>query len=467
LVEDRGDLSTIASYFTRVNYSFKNRYLLNASLRADGSSKFFGDQRWGYFPSVGVGWVISDEPFMQNQQIFNNLKVRGSWGKIGNASVPSNLSVLRVAQGNNLIAVYGPPGSPVYSTGASINSIVPPTTYWERGIGTDIGLEASLLNNKLFLEAAYYNKKTEQAIFDLPILGSIGTESSKIVGNQATFQNQGYELTATWRNTISKALSFTVSGNATYNKNKVLNVITGNNPIYAGGTGATGGALITRTVSGQPIGQFFGYQVAGIFQNAAEVASSPQTDAKPGDFRYVDQNKDGRIDGNDRIPLGNPNPKYTYGINTTWNYAQFDLTLDFQGVAGVDIYNANLGLRYGNENFTKDFFEHRWHGEGTSNTYPSANIGGGQNYLPNSFFVESGSYFRIRNMQLGYTLPRGTLDRWKIKSLRVYIGAQNAFNFFKYRGFSPEVGGTPTNAGIDVDVYPLFATYNFGVNANF
>jgi len=223
-------------------------------------------------------------------------------------------------------------------------------------------------------------------------------------------------------------------------------------------------------MAGRPIGEFYGYQVAGIFQNAAQIAGSSQKTAQPGDFIYVDQNKDGQISGLDRVSLGNPNPKYSYGINTNWTYKQFDLTLDFQGVAGVKVYNANLGWRYGNENYTLDFYNNRWHGEGTSNLYPSANIGGGTNYLPNSFFVEDGSYFRIRNMQLGYTISKSILDRWKIKSLRIYANAQNAFNFFKYRGFSPELpaaDNSPLNAGIDANVYPLYATYNFGINLNF
>ena len=226
--------------------------------------------------------------------------------------------------------------------------------------------------------------------------------------------------------------------------------------------------MVTRTVAGQPIGEFYGLQVVGIFQTQADVAASPQKgNAKPGDFIYADRNKDGVIDGRDRIVLGNPNPKYTYGLNTNWTYKEFDLTLDFQGVAGVDIYNANQALRYGNENYTEDFYNNRWHGAGTSNTYPSANIGGNQNYLPNSWFVESGSYFRIRNMQLGYTLPSALVSRWHMQRLRIYVNAQNAFNFFSYKGFSPEVGGTPTNAGIDTNVYPLYATYNFGVNLTF
>ncbi len=463
LANDNGDLSTVASYFGRVNYSFQNKYLLNASLRADGSSKFFGDNRWGYFPSVGAGWVISQENFMANQTLFDNLKLRASWGKIGNASVPSNISILRVSQDDWLAAIFGN----TVQTGAGINTIVPPTTFWERAVGTDIGLEATLLKNKLFVEADYYIKKTEQAIFNIPILNSVGTESSTIIGNQADFQNSGFEFSATWNDNLSNNLSYTIGGNFSINKNEVLSVTTGSNPIYGGGAAATGGQLSTRTVAGQPIGQFFGLVVDGIFQNAGEITGSAQPTAIPGDFRYVDQNKDGVIDAKDRVPIGNPNPRFTYGLNTNWNYKNFDFTLDFQGVAGVDVYNANLGLRFGNENFTKDFYDNRWHGQGTSNTYPSANIGGGQNYWPNTFFVESASYMRIRNIQLGYSLSNSLITKWGIKKLRVYANAQNAFNFFSYRGFSPEVGGSPTNAGIDANVYPLSAIYNFGVNLTF
>lgn len=464
---DYGDLSTVASYFGRINYSFQNRYLINASIRADGSSKFSQSNRWGYFPSVGAGWVISQENFMRDQNIFNNLKLRGSWGIIGNASVPSNISVLRVTQADYLTAFFGTPQIPY--TGASITMVVPPTTYWEKGVGTDVGLEMSLLKNRLYVEADWYNRKTEKAIFDVPIPASVGTSSGTIIGNQADIQNRGLEFSASWKDVISKKVSYSIAGNIGINDNKVLSVSSGGNAIYSGGQGITGGALATRTVVGQPIGQFYGLQVAGIFQNAAEVASSAQAgSAKPGDFKYVDQNKDGVIDAKDRIPLGNPNPKYTYGINTSWNYMNFDLTLDFQGVAGVKVYDANLGYRFGNENFTEDFYKNRWHGQGTSNLYPSANIGGGNNYLPNSFYVEDGSYFRIRNMQLGYTLPLAWAQKIHSKNLRAYINAQNAFNFFKYRGFSPEIsGGSPTSRGIDVSVYPLSATYNFGVNVSF
>ncbi|MFT3902493.1 MAG: TonB-dependent receptor [Niabella sp.] len=470
-VRDQGDLSTIASYFGRLNYSFRNTYSLTASLRADGSSKFSDSERWGYFPSVGVGWTISNENFMKGQNIFDNLKVRGSWGKIGNASVPSNISILTVTQFP--LAVYG--GST--GTSNSIASIVPPVTYWERGVGTDIGLEAAFLKSRLNFEFDYYERKTEKAIFDIPILTSLGTSSSSILGNQATFQNKGVEFAVNWRDEVGEDFNYSLAANLSVNNNKVLKVSTGANPIYSGGTGLTSGAMATRTIVGQPIGHFFGYEVIGIFQDQSEIdnyknssGAKIQPSAKPGDFKYADRNNDGVISGLDRKVLGNPNPKYTYGINTNFNYKNFDLTLDFQGVAGIEIYNANLGWRYGNENFTKDFYDKRWHGKGTSNTYPSANIGGGDNYLPNSFFVEDGSYFRIRNMQLGYTIPNVISQKWFIKNLRIYANAQNPFNFFKYRGFSPEIiaeNNSPLNSGIDANVYPLSAIYNFGVNVTF
>ena len=469
-VNDEGSLNTVASYFGRINYSFKSRYMLTASLRADGSSKFTGDNRWGIFPSLGAGWIISQEEFMKNQKVFDMLKLRGSWGKIGNMSVPANLSVLTVNSGY----VYtGGDGST--AGGASITTIVPPVTYWERGVGTDIGLEAALLKSRLTAEIDFYNRRTEKAIFDIPILGSLGTTGASIIGNQATFQNRGLELLVTWKNTTrSENFSYSLSANLGINANKVLEVSTGANPIYQA-VGTTGSNNFnTRTVVDEPIGQFFGLQVTGVFQTLDEINAYKSSDntviqpnADPGDFKFKDINDDGVIDDKDRVVLGNPNPKYTFGFNTTWNYKVFDLTLDFQGVAGVEVYNANLGLRYGTENFSQDFWENRWHGEGTSNSYPSPNIGGGQNYRSNSFYVENGSYLRLRNAQLGYTIPADISGKMKMSKFRVFVNAQNALNLFNYRGFSPEIGGGPTRAGVDVNVYPLYATYTFGVNVTF
>jgi TonB-linked SusC/RagA family outer membrane protein len=468
-VNDGGSLNNVASYFGRINYSFKDKYLLTASLRTDGSSKFSGSNRWGVFPSVGAGWVISQENFMKDQKIFDLLKLRGSWGKIGNMSVPANLSVLTVNSG---YVYVGGDGSA--TGGASITTIVPPVTYWELGVGTDVGLEASFMNNRLNAEFDFYNRKTEKAIFDIPILGSLGTTGSNIIGNQATFQNQGYEVLISWKSTPDKEFTYSLSANLGINANKVLSVSTGANPIYQA-VGTTGSNNFnTRTIVGDPIGEFFGLQVIGVFQSQAEIDAYKsgtgaiiQSTAKPGDFKFQDLNNDGVIDDKDRVVLGNPNPKFTYGFNTNWSYKSFDLTIDLQGVAGVEIYNANVGLRYGTENFSEDFFTKRWHGEGTSTTYPSVNIGGGMNYRSNSFYVEDGSYLRLRNIQLGYTLPSALSNKIKMSKLRIYASAQNALNLFKYKGFNPEVGGSPTRAGIDNSVYPLYATYTLGINVTF
>jgi TonB-linked SusC/RagA family outer membrane protein len=470
LGDGRNELSTVISYFGRVNYAFRDKYLLTATYRADGLSKYQGDNRWGYFPSIGAGWVVSKETFMQNQTIFDNLKIRGSWGLVGNSSVPANTSILRVSRPNEYIYVGGD-GS--ISPGANIDTQVPPTTFWEKTEGINIGFEAAFLNNKLTTEVDYYSKKTVDAIFAIPILRSLGTAGSTIVGNQADILNKGWEFLVTWNDQIGSDFNYSISANLGFNQNEVTRVSTGANPIDQA-VGTTGGATNTRTVLGQPIGHFFGLKVAGVFQSQADIDGYTSSEgtiiqpvAKPGDFKYVDTNDDGVIDGRDRVVLGNPNPRVVYGINTAFSYKRFDVALDLQGVAGVEIYNAALGFRFGTENFTKDFFENRWNGPGTSNTYPSANIGGGNNYVSNSFFVENGDYLRIRNFQVGYSLPTELTEKWKISKLRVYANAQNALNFFKYRGFNPEVGGGPTRAGVDLNVYPLYATYNLGVNVTF
>ncbi|WP_262892394.1 SusC/RagA family TonB-linked outer membrane protein [Pedobacter roseus] len=463
-VTDGGALTTYASYFGRVNYSFKDRYLLNATLRADAASQFFGGgDLWGYFPSVGAGWVISQEDFMKDQTVFNNLKLKASWGKVGNAGVPINPTTLTVTQNGGYVAIL----NGVAYTGKNVSTLVPSFLNWERTTGTDVGFEAAFLKNRLNIEAGFYNKRTEQAIFEIPVLTSIGTSSGNQIGNQADFQNRGFEFSATWRDTNESGLAYSISGNLGYNKNKVLSVVTGNNPIYAGGAGLSNGGLATRTIQGGAIGEFYGYEVAGIFQNATEIAASAQKGAKPGDFKYVDTDGNGIINGNDRIVLGNPNPTYSYGLSANLAYKNFDLTVDIQGLAGVDVYNANIASRFGNENFTKDFYDNRWHGEGTSTTYPSVNLGTTANSAPNSFYVEDGSYIRLRNVQLGYALPSLLVNKWKMQKLRFFLDAQNPVTLFGYKGFTPEVGGTPTNAGIDANVYPLQATYRFGVQVTF
>jgi hypothetical protein len=358
-----------------------------------------------------------------------------------------------------------------------VASILPPPLLWERGVGTDIGIEAVVLDNRLSIEADYYRKETQKIIMNVYLAGAAGLSNQFITTNVGDARNQGFELALTYKsNTANTDFTYTINGNIAYNKNKFISSSAGGQRIYDGGIGANNGQFTTLTTVGQPIGSFYGYKVIGIFQTPEEVAAyvdpngTPyQPSAKPGDFKFAktSNNGIGAISGNDRVVLGDPNPRFTYGLNTYWTYRKFDLTLDFQGVAGVDVYNANKGLRYGAENWTLDFYKHRWHGPGTSNSYPSANIGSVTNASPNSWMVEKGSYFRIRTIQLGYTFDGDLVKRWGMQSLRLYVNSQNPFTFFKYTGFTPEVGGAPGSAGIDVNVYPLYATYNFGVNVVF
>ena len=465
-------MSTIASYFGRINLAFKDRYLLNATIRADGSSKFFGSDRWGYFPSVGGAWIVTKESFMEDQKIFSSLKLKGSWGKVGNVSSPTFAGTQQSVSGGAYSVIYGNSG--IVSPGVSVASILPPPLQWEVGTGTDVGMEATFFDNRLNVEVDYYNKLTQRFIMDVYIAGSAGLSNPYITPNVGDLQNRGWEFTVGWKDKSSKDFGYSINANFAINDNEFIKNSAGSQKLYNGGSGSTGGQLATVSTVGAPIGAFYGYKVIGVFQDAAQIAGYTdknnvpfQPTAQPGDFIYQSSTGVGPISGNDRQIIGNPNPKYTYGLNTNFTYKAFDLSLDFQGVAKVDVFNAVKGLRYGNENWTEDFYKNRWRGTGTSNKYPSVNIGGNQNYLPNSWFVEDGSYFRIRTVQVGYTLPESIMSRYGISRLRVYLSAENPWTSFKYTGFTPEVGGSIGNVGIDVNVYPLTAIYTFGVNLSF
>lgn len=464
-----------SSYFSRATYSYKDRYTLTGTLRSDASSVFTSNNGRALFPSIGAAWIVSNEDFMSNQKVFNILKIRGSWGVIGNDGIPSNTGIQQ-ATSAGLNFIYGNSGT--ISAGQSVASLIPAPLNWEKSEGSDIGLDAAFFNNKLSATADYYVKSTVNFLFGLQLLGSDGTSQTELIKNIGKLKNNGFELSLNWNDKVSRDFNYSIGGNISYNQNRFTqNTPGGNQKAYSGGAASTGGQLGTVTTLGEPIGVFYGYKVIGIFQSISEVQAYKDADgnlyqptAQPGDFKYAKlSNKGiGSISGNDREVLGNPNPKFFYGINTSFSYKNFDLALDFSGVSGVSIYNANKGLRYGNENFTQNFFDNRWHGQGTSNTDPSVNLGGGQNYYINSWYVENGSYFKIRNAQLGYTIHATGFKKLGIEKLRVYINAQDPVIFTKYTGFSPEVsGGGPGNRNIDNNVYPLSAIYNFGVNLTF
>jgi len=469
-------LERVSSYFGRVTYSFKDRYTITGTVRSDASSKFSASLGRATFPSVGAAWIVTNEEFMKDQHFFDALKIKGSWGQVGNGNVPTFVASQTTFTGNGVIFGDGP-----LLPGQSVASPVPPILTWEKGEGTDVGFEAAFLHNRLSIEADYYNRKTLNMIFPILYSGQAGYSVQSLYQNAGKMRNQGMEVSLGWHDKINKDWSYTINGNLSYNNNKFLESTGGSQKVYNGGGGSTGGQLATVNTVGQPIGEFYGYKVIGIFQTADEVknyvdkdGNQIQAGAQPGDFKYQSFTGKGPLSGNDRIPIGNPNPKFIYGFSTTLAYKSWDLGIDFNGVAGVDVYNANKGLRYGAENWTQDFYDHRWHGQGTSNSNPSVALGGGQNYYINSWYVESGAYLRIRNVQLGYTLPKESLQAIGIQSLRIYANAQNPAIFTKYKGFSPEIGASLQNGGgaigtlgIDNNVYPLTAIYNLGVNLSF
>ncbi|HEY9002241.1 MAG TPA: TonB-dependent receptor [Mucilaginibacter sp.] len=449
-------LETRESYFGRVNYAYKDKYLLNATVRRDASSVYSDQYKWGTFPSVGAGWVISNEDFMKDQHIFDNLKLRGSWGEAGNGSITPNLAT---AVNTQFYSNFG--GG--LQLGSGLLGLVPPVIYWEKSVGTDVGLEAGFLKGRLTLEADYYIKETQNAVFPVPILESLGASSGELTANQANIKNTGWEFTAGWKDHIGSDFTYAINANFSVNDNKVTSVTSGPIPLYGGGNGGTGGTLTTRTIVGQPIGEFYGYKVVGIFQTPEQVAAqTTQPNAQPGDVIYGNNGQ--------KTVLGNPNPKYLYGVNINLKYKQFDFAADISGVGKVSLYNANESIRFGEENWTEAFYNARWHGAGTSNTTPSAFLSDAVNSQPNSFYVQDGSYLRIRNVQLGYTLPKSIASSIKMSSVRLYVSGQNLATFTKYKGFNPEILSTGTNGinqGIDTGVVPIYAIFNFGVNVTF
>ncbi|RAK01919.1 TonB-linked SusC/RagA family outer membrane protein [Larkinella arboricola] len=447
---------TYASYLFRVNYSLLDRYLLTVSLRRDGSSRFPPESRWATFPAVGLGWRIIDESFMKDQQLFSNLKLRASYGKLGNTNIPNYLYYSRISSGQN--AIFGP--GQAIQQGATLESTTTSNLLWETVTQTDIGLEMGFLNNRLTAEIDYYNRQTSDMILNV----NIGN-GRQVQANAASAYNRGFELTAGWNDNVGD-LKYSLNANLTTVQNEVTNLGNGGIPIIGGSLG--NGRTATLTDVGRPIGAFYGYRMAGVFQTADEVRGSAQPNAKPGDLRYEDVNGDGVINGDDRVFLGTPIPKMFWGFNTNFSFKGFDLGVDFQGSHGNKIYNGRRAVRFGNENYERIALE-RWTPQNPSNTQPRL-TNGGPNYDVSDYFIESGSFVRIRNIQIGYTLPSTLLSSIGIRSIRAYVNALNPVTFTNYSGFSPEVGGNEgatLSRGVDLDVVPVYRTTTVGLQIGF
>lgn len=456
--EQTGTLETRQSYIGRINYNFSDRYLLTATARYDGSSKFPINNRWGFFPSIGAGWVISEEPFMLGATPFDLLKARVSWGRTGNDRIPASAFFYTIAGG--LDYAFGP--NQVTQQGRTITNLIDPNLHWEVTTGTDIGLEFALAKNRLSGEVAYYNKRTRDALFQKPIDAIFGDVDGQYLTNAATVLNQGVEFALNWRNTVNTDFQYNVGFNVTANKNR-LEDVQGGLPINEGGIG--NGQFTTRTAVGQPVGSFWVWQTNGIFQNQAEIdAAKAKIDGtKPGDFRYVDQNNDGIIDDNDRVFVGSYQPKLYFGVNGGFTYHGFDFSTDWYANFGNKVYNGKKAQRFGNENIEASRAD-RWTSTNPSNTEPRAS-----NAVPvsSTYYVESGSFFRVNNITLGYKLPQAVVSKMKINRARFYVTAQNPFIIKSFSGFTPELPGGPLNSGIELSGYPVTSAYLVGVNLGF
>ena len=430
------------SHLARVLYNYKSKYFLNASYRRDGSYAFFKNgNTYDNFYAFGAAWDLAKESFMQNQSLFDLLKIKGSWGLLGNQSTydENNNYPLYPALLNNTSPVFGQFVYPAYS-----QAYLPfGDLHWEHVKASEIGIELNAFHNRLHFEAIHYNKKTEGFLVQVPgIAGATGG-----LGNTGDLENKGFEFSAGWNQNISKDLSFTISANLTTIKNKVLKL---NNTGYKLAAGETNP---NQTEGGYPIGYFYGFVVDGVYQNQAEVASIPLgiSGGTPtvGDLKFKDINGDKKIDDNDRTMIGNPTPDFTYGASAGVTYKGFNLGVDVGGVYGNEIFRVwgNSENQFSLYNYASDKLG-RWHGEGTSNRIPILNNGRKVNRLPSTLGIESGSYFRIRNLQLGYNFPPGLLSSVYIKSIRVFVNVQNLKTFKKNSGYSPEFGGTGEQAAI-------------------
>lgn len=448
------EAESFISYLGRLNYNYLDKYLVSLTFRADGSSKFSPNKRWGYFPSVGLAWVASDEAFFSSlKDKVNFLKVKSSWGKLGNDKI-----------GNYLwFPTINPVGQQVVVDGKTyyiptVSNLVDENLHWEVVTGFDFGIESQMFNSKLIFEAGYFSKVTEDLL--AYVAPSVSVGAGFAITNAGSIRNSGIELIATWKDKIGK-LNYQVSVNGSTLSNEVLALGNENGYIVSGS--------YHRTAIGHPVGALYGYVQEGIFQNQAEISAHATTSwtSKPGDIKFKDLNGDNKITDADRDFIGSTIPSLIYGMNLTLNYSQFDFSIDFNGIAGSKIVNTKKLPSYAQFNFYSTALG-RWNGEGSSNQEPILDTSRSHNFLPSTNLLESGAYFRLRSMQLGYNLPASLTKNVGLSKVRVFANAQNLITFRSNTGFTPEIGGSILSGNIDSGgTYPLPSTYTFGLTVNF
>lgn len=454
---------SIISYLVRVNYTFNSRYILTATFRRDGSSKFAAGNRYGNFPSFAAGWVISKENFMKNIPVISNLKIRGSWGIIGNDKIAYDK---QYSLTQTLVAVFGNPSTPNSATTYSVSGN--PNLKWESTTQGDAGLEISLLKDKLSGEFDYYNRVTRDILIPLSTPDYLGNgQGAKVDFNAASVKNTGFESKITWKDKIGQ-VGYSISFLGSALKNRVLKIggSSGIDSVLFGGF-LGNGIPATQSRVGIPIGAFYGYKTDGLFQSVSDLNAYPHlSTAKAGDLKLVDVNNDGKIDDKDRTYIGSPIPKFILGFNIETDFKGFDISFEIQGVYGNKLFNAKEVVRPDPYNWEKHVLG-AWTGPGTSNSEPAASYGG-NNYLPSDKFIQDGSFSRLRNVMLGYTLPSDLTKKIAIQQLRVYIKGSNIYTITKFTGYTPEIGsGDVLSNGIDFGTYPVTSVYSIGINLTF
>ncbi|PHR93940.1 MAG: SusC/RagA family TonB-linked outer membrane protein [Leeuwenhoekiella sp.] len=456
----------VTSLFSRVSYNYKEKYLFTGIIRRDGSSRFGANNKYGYFPSFSLGWNPLKEDFWNESDVVNQFKLRGGYGVVGSDAIGDFRYLSTIGAGRNY--TFGNVSAVVI--GNSPNAPANPDLKWEETRQSNIGFDARFFND-LTMTVDFYNKKTVGILQDVRLPGYVGATGSP-AANVADMVNEGFDLEMSYSKSFGE-LNASLRGNFSYLQNEV--VFLGNNIDFLSGGASFQSSTypITRTAVGQPLNSFFGFQTQGIFQNQEEIDSYVnsegvviQPNAVPGDFRYADLDDSGSINADDRKFLGSSIPKYTFGLTLNLDYKNFDLLVFSQGAGGNKIFQGLRRLDISNANYQTEALN-RWTGEGTSNTFPRlSNVDANNNFTnPSDFYLEDGDYFRIKTVQIGYSLNRSLIEKIGLTRLRIYATGENLVTFTRYTGFDPEIGGGIF--GIDRGYYPQARTGLLGVNVQF
>jgi TonB-linked SusC/RagA family outer membrane protein len=454
-----------------LNYNFGGKYLLTATVRRDGSSRFLRDNRWGTFPSFAAGWNIAEENFLKNSGIFNQLKLRAGWGKVGNQNSAANYGYVTTVKPNN-IYVFGGQSVQGFASEELSNSEL----RWETTQQSNLGLDFAILKDRLYGSADYFIKKTNDMIVAVPIPVYVGAQPPRV--NAGSMENRGVELSLNWRDKISKSIRYDLGINFTKITNEVIS-LGGGSPINGGNISKVGD--LTRTEVGREIAYYYGLKTDGIFHSQEEVdnyknskGAKVQPVAQPGDVKFVDTNGDGAIDNLDRTYLGSATPNFTFGINGAVEFKGLDIRVFFQGVQGNEIANAMYWGWYSSDGSKENYHIdrlNRWTPTNTTSNEPRMTVNdANKNGQFSDRYISDGSYTRLKNLTIGYTLPNGLLSKVRVQNLRVYFSADNLWTKTAYKGLDPEVGEryyNPLYYGVDLGNYPQAKNYRVGLNLNF